>query len=403
MKILITQETDWITRNPIQPHHLAELLSLRGHEICVIDYELRWMAEKKRWGYCKRQVFENTRKIYPDARVTVIRPGILRVPGLDMLSLLYTHDKEIKRQINEFEPDVIVGFGILNSYLASKAVMNTGIPFVYYWVDVLHRLISTKVFQPIGVCFEKSAVQHSDLVMTINEALRQVVVSLGAHEESTRILRTGIDDKVFTPGPADPELKAKLGLAEDDVVLFFMGWLYSFSGLKEVALQIAKMGNDNIKLIVVGEGDLYQVLQNMQKEYGLQDRLILTGKKPYSEIPALISLADICILSSYPREKIMRDIVPIKLYEYMAMQKPVIATRLRGVQQEFGENKGIVYVDSSEDIVPKALELAAENKIDDLGLKAREFVAGNRWDKITDEFEKILVKAIETKKPRIIM
>ena len=49
MKILFTQETDWINRNPIQPHHLAELLSLRGHEIRVIDYELIWMSDVSIW------------------------------------------------------------------------------------------------------------------------------------------------------------------------------------------------------------------------------------------------------------------------------------------------------------------------------------------------------------------
>jgi glycosyltransferase involved in cell wall biosynthesis len=44
----------------------------------------------------------------------------------------------------------------------------------------------------------------------------------------------------------------------------------------------------------------------------------------------------------------MRDIVLIKLYEYMAMGKPVITTKLPGVMQEFGEDHGVVYVDKME-------------------------------------------------------
>ena len=398
MKILITQETDWIKRNPIQPHHLAELLSLRGHEIQVIDYELQWMAEKKAWGYCKRQIFENTRKIYPDAQITVIRPEIFRVPYFDNISLFVSHRKEISRQINEFKPDIIVGFGILNSYLAAKAVDKTSIPFIYYWVDVLHRLIPTKAFQPLGVCFEKRAIKRSDWVMVINEGLRQVVVNLGASGDKTRVLRTGIDDSRFVPGPADSELNQKMGLKDGDIVLFFMGWLYPFSGLKEIALQLTKPENGNIKLIVVGEGDLYEELEKVQRENGLQDRLILTGKRPYTEIPGLISIADICILPSYIKEKIMQDIVPIKLYEYMAMQKPVISTRLKGVMQEFGEDNGVVYVDSPEEVIGKARELVSDNMINELGLKAREFVAGNTWEKITNDFEVILEEAIKKRK-----
>ena len=35
MRILFTQETDWIKRNPAQQHHLAEMLSLKGHDILI--------------------------------------------------------------------------------------------------------------------------------------------------------------------------------------------------------------------------------------------------------------------------------------------------------------------------------------------------------------------------------
>ena len=42
MKILLVQESDWLKRNPHQQHHLMERLSLRGHEIVVIDYDIDW-------------------------------------------------------------------------------------------------------------------------------------------------------------------------------------------------------------------------------------------------------------------------------------------------------------------------------------------------------------------------
>ena len=46
MRILITQDTDWINNNPHQQHHVAERLSKRGHNIRVIDYEIRWKTSK---------------------------------------------------------------------------------------------------------------------------------------------------------------------------------------------------------------------------------------------------------------------------------------------------------------------------------------------------------------------
>ena len=42
MRILVVQETDWFEKGPLQQHHLMEKLSLRGHEIRVIDHEIIW-------------------------------------------------------------------------------------------------------------------------------------------------------------------------------------------------------------------------------------------------------------------------------------------------------------------------------------------------------------------------
>lgn len=169
-----------------------------------------------------------------------------------------------------------------------------------------------------------------------------------------------------------------------------MGWLYQFSGLKEVALELAKIGNHDIKLLIVGEGDAYEELQRTRDKYNLQDKVILTGKRPYQEIAAFISASDICLLPAYTTERIMQDIVPIKMYEYMAMKRPVISTKLPGVMKEFGENNGVVYVDRPEEVVKKAIELVGSGNLSELATRARSFAERCSWDHITEEFESIL-------------
>jgi glycosyltransferase involved in cell wall biosynthesis len=78
------------------------------------------------------------------------------------------------------------------------------------------------------------------------------------------------------------------------------------------------------------------------------------------------------------------------MYEYMAMNNPVICTKLMGVMKEFGENNGIIYVDRSEDVINKTLELMNNGDIQKEGLKARKFVENMSWDTVTDEFETVL-------------
>ncbi|MBM4452954.1 MAG: glycosyltransferase family 4 protein [Chloroflexi bacterium] len=398
MRILIVQESDWLKRGPHQQHQLADRLSLKGHQIRVIDYEILWREQTKKELFSRRQVFQDIGKINPQAKVTVIRPGIIKIPILDYVSLVFTHQREIARQIAEFQPDVVVSFGILNNYLALRAAKKHKIPFIYYWIDVLHHLIPIKPLQFIGQSLESRALRQADRVLTINDKLRDYVLSAGATDKKTRVIRAGIDIEQFKPSGKSSEIRQTYRLRENDVVLFFMGWLYHFSGLKEVALELAKTDDPRLKLLIVGEGDAFEDLKRIQEKHNLQDRVILTGQKPYTEMPAFIEASDICLLPAYPQEKVMQDIVPIKLYEYLAMEKPVIATRLPGIMQEFGEDNGVVYINEPEDTIVKAKSLAESDKMGEFGIKARKFVEKYSWNKLTAEFEEILREATGSSK-----
>ena len=398
MNILIVQESDWLKRGPHQQHQLADRLSLREHQIRVIDYEILWREQPNKELFSKHQVIKDVLKIDPRSKVTVIRPGILKVPILDYVSLVFTHQREISRQCSEFRPDIIVSFGILNNYLALRAANKNNIPFIYYWIDVLHRLIPFKLLQSFGQLLEKRALRQADRVITINDKLKDYVISQGAPENRTKVIRAGIDVKKFKPTTTTTSIRGKYGIHDNDFVLFFMGWLYHFSGLKEVLLELAKEEDQRWKMLIVGEGDALEDLKLLREKYNLENRVIFTGQRPYTEMPALIEASDICILPAYPREKVMQDIVPIKLYEYLAMEKPVIATKLPGVMSEFGENNGVIYINEPDDTIAKAKELAESGKIRELGIKARKFVERYNWDSIADEFEVTLQQAIEEKK-----
>jgi glycosyltransferase involved in cell wall biosynthesis len=87
----------------------------------------------------------------------------------------------------------------------------------------------------------------------------------------------------------------------------------------------------------------------------------------------------------------MQNIVPIKLYEYMAMKKPIIATRLPGLVSEFGENNGIVYIDRPEEVIKVVKTLMNDNQsMNKIGWAGYNFVKDNDWRKLTIKFERIL-------------
>ena len=391
MKILLVQNTDYIKRNPGQQHHLSELISLRGHEIRVIDFEILWKSEGRREFKSKREIFRGVSKIYKGVEITVIRPGIIKIPFLDYLSLFYSQKKEIERQIREFKPDIIISLGIV-AYLAGKAAKKHNIPFVYYWIDVSHRLIPAKFLHPLGIIMEKIALKKADKVLTINYRLKDYVINLGSTPEETKVIGAGVNLENFDPCISGSAVKDKYGINDDDIVVFFMGWLYQFSGLKEVAIELSKVKKDytHLKLLIVGDGDAYNEIRNIKEKFGLNNQLILTGKVSYEKIPEFIASSDVCILPAYPDEKIMKEIVPIKIYEYMAMKKPVVTTPLKGIMREFGNNNGILYANKPEDVLKIAIKLIKYNKAEFEGNKARKLVENYNWNCIADEFEGVL-------------
>lgn len=391
MKILLVQDAEWRKNGPHQQHHLMELLSLRGHEVMVIGFDQHWRNENGGL-ISKKIVVDDVCRFYKGSNIKFIRPSFIRIPILDYMSFLFTSRKEIKNQVKEFRPDIVIGFSsVLSNYWGMVYAKKNNIPYMYYWYDIVHILNVPRKFSWLAKIIEKKIIKGSNRIIVINEVLKDYIINFGADENITSVISGGVDLERFNPEKVDSKyFRNKYRISDDDLVLFFMGWLYQFSGLKEVALELSKIkkSHPNIKLLIVGDGDAEADLKKIIKSKNLENTVIMTGRMPFEDIPQLIASADICLLPAYNNE-IMRDIVPIKIYEYLAMHKPVIATKLPGVIKEFGVNNGVIYVDRPEYVIKKAIEQSMSD-IKSNNLKASKFISCFSWDNIVTRFEKIL-------------
>ncbi len=399
MKILLVQESDWLRKGPHQQHHLMERLSLRSHEIRVIDFQVRWTSTEKGPLFSSREEFKGISKVHEDANITLIRPGILKMPLLEFASILFSHTREIKFQIRQFAPDAIFGFEILNTLMAMQLARRSGIPFFYYLIDELHTLLPYRVLRPLARLIEGHVLRHATGVFVINEKLRDFAIALGADPDRTFVIRAGIDPERFSQARGRTEIRDRYGFRSNDVVLFFMGGIFSFSGIIEVALGLAEVRSEHpqIKFLVVGrarKADFQRKLESTIKRNGLQGIVILEGWQPYDSIPGLIAASDICLLPAHDND-VMHNIVPIKIYEYMISGKPVISTRLPGVMREFGTGNGVTYADGPSHVVAKVIEMIdGRIELRTEGEKARAFVQKYTWDRIVNEFMEALDEAM---------
>ena len=104
-----------------------------------------------------------------------------------------------------------------------------------------------------------------------------------------------------------------------------------------------------------------------------------------------VSLMDVCLISRKTTQD-SQNSHPIKLFEYLALEKPVISTPLSGVKDVVGDR---IYYASTSDEIEKIIRIIYENQklTKEIGMQNRKFVVDNySWHKISSDFNKVLKK-----------
>jgi glycosyltransferase involved in cell wall biosynthesis len=390
-------ETNWIDRNVIQVHHLLERMVSRGHTCEIIDYDMLWPTHVERGIWQPRQVFLDVNKVIPGIKLRVTRPGSLQIPLICHAIWAINSVFELLRLIREKRPDIILCCSLTNSYLIAILAKLKHIPFVYMIYEPYYTMVPQKWLRPIAKLVEKLAARTAERVFVFTPQMSHYAQKLGACSEQIEVFKSGVGQEIFAAGQNGANFRSQLGLSKYKWVIFFMGWLYDFSGLREIFNSIAEKPDllNGAHLLVVGDGDLYHELENIVKQNKLTPQITMTGKRPYTDIPSLLGTANVCLMPALENDT-TRDIVPMKVYEYLAAGKPVIASRLPGMVMEFGNNSGIVYSNSPIEALNKSLSLRlTPNLAERLSEEGRNFALKNaNWEKTTDEFETILLSLL---------
>ncbi len=401
MRILVVQDADWGAKGPHQQHHLFERLQIMGHHIRIIDYETFWKRNLTGGILARRKEYYASGKVVSTSRLLVVRPTMLRIPLLCYLTTLLFNYFEIRKQISEFRPDVIVGWGLLSSLVSLRVAKEYGIPFVFYVIDSLHSLIPERLFRGVGLFIERYLASHADKVFVISKYLAEYVHRLGTPKDRIHVLSAGVDFNRFNPQIDGKAIRSRYGIRNDDIVLFFMGNMFPFSGLKELAEELIERSDaPNVKLLLLGRGELFSELEELGKKPKARGRIVLVDWVDYDDVPMYVAAADLTLLPAQAN-KTMQYALPIKTYEYLACGKPLITTKLPGMIKEFGSNSGVLYVDSASEIVDLAIELQSHPEIlRQISESAVQFVRPLDWCKLTRRFERLLERTIRENETR---
>jgi len=402
MNILVLQETDWLTRGPHTQHHVFERMSRNPNiKITIFDYDIDKIMHSKSI-FIKREVFNNIHRSVEDSNVKIVRTGHIQIPYLRRVSSLITNFFEMLKLFRKNRPDVIVGFSLTNGLIGLVLSKLFKIPFVFYYIDLLHTLVPIHYAKNFAKLFSRLLFKNSDKIIAVTKSLQNNILVEGVNPGKVVILLNGISlENTIIDERKLKELRKKFLIRDDEFIIFFMGYLYDFAGLKEIIDYYNSAVNTNklkLRFLIVGDGGIYNYLVKHVEEIKA-DWVILTGRIPFFEITEYIELADLCLMS-FDLNDVTREITPVKIMEYMAMKKPVLSNNLPGVINEIGYNNGVIFAENQSDLIKKIEELTHDKEaLKKIGIKGYELIKKSYiWPKILEKFKKILTELIKNKR-----
>lgn len=235
-------------------------------------------------------------------------------------------------------------------------------------------------------------IKKADFVLPISKGMKQKLMDCGIPNKKMMPLPLGANVKQFSP-ENKKNLREKYQLNKKTIFLY-IGTLDRSRRLEIIInafSKVVKFKND-VCLLVVGSGNSENDLKKITRELKLDDNVIFTGKISYFNIPDHIFTADIC-LSPIPPLPIFVISSPTKLFEYMALEKPIIGNKGIIEQEEvLNESKGGLLVNFDADSFADAMiELLKDpEKSKSMGQNGRKWVKKNRdYKKMSLNIEKL--------------
>jgi len=295
--------------------------------------------------------------------------------------------------IREKNPDVIIidGTSVWLPFALTLKIFN--IPLL---VDI--RTLPTKNRRPLlfNICLHFSKYIANGLTTITPELEKILRTEYGLQDKKIGIWPSGVSMKDFTKSYASDSANSQID--SNKFVLIHHGSYGYTRGVGNLITSIGELDasiRERIKLLIIG------VHAEDQKEFlrlctkmGVKEQVEIIPWIEYERISSYIRSSDVGIIPLSPDTECWQVSVPLKTLEYMAMEKPIVATSIPFHQRIFEKGKCGILIDAND---PKTLANAITHlyqnreELDVMGKTGNEIVKNHyTWDIIAIEVEKFI-------------
>jgi glycosyltransferase involved in cell wall biosynthesis len=244
---------------------------------------------------------------------------------------------------------------------------------------------------------ERNLTAAADKLIVVSSYLRDYFLATGTPSEKLVVMLNAADVHRFDVDSSERERVRRVHDLEDGLVVGFVGSLKPRHGVDVLIRGFHRciMQFPTLRLLIVGDGPLHDSLKKLAADNVGLDRVIFVGAVPHGDVPAYVSAMDITVCPA--PEVPSHHLSPIKLFEYMAAGKPVIAASFSDIATVLEDHENGLLVDPGDDakLADAVLELAREAELRDrLGRAAYDTIRSSyTWQRnaqaITDLFREI--------------
>ncbi|NOZ39947.1 MAG: glycosyltransferase family 4 protein [Planctomycetes bacterium] len=206
----------------------------------------------------------------------------------------------------------------------------------------------------------------------------QITPKVPEMREQISVIPNGVDGECYRPQHADQDFLDQHGLT-DKFVCSYIGTIGMAHGLDVVVRAASRLRQDNrkdIAFLIVGDGATRSALEQQVTEAGVEDYVVFTGRLAKEKIPNVLASSDCCLIH-LRATKLFATVIPSKIFETMAMQRPIVMG-VRGPAQEIvmEAGGGIPMAPESDAELAQIVTRLADDRDSavELGREARKYV-----------------------------
>jgi glycosyltransferase involved in cell wall biosynthesis len=229
---------------------------------------------------------------------------------------------------------------------------------------------------PLLERFERLNLDAAARIFVVSEVERRNLLRAGIANEKIIVNPNGVDTEEFRPDIGGAAVRRELSVSEEEVLAGFVGTFGPWHGVLTLAEAITLLPDDcGVRFLLVGAGRFRDEVERIIRSAGKAERVIFAGHVEHERVPALLDACDILLSPHVPLEDGSEFFgSPTKLFEYMAMGRGIIASRLGQIGEVLADEETALLVEpgNAQELSEAILRLSRSRELrESLGAAAR--------------------------------